>query len=241
MEKNSIKYTTAAIEQLEKFKQDQVNKLEELIVETKKFPGAEFIEITASDIQEEAKKFTYRKATLKKEVRYLVVYSYLIIGIGLMIFGFLYQDLINIWKNQPKQGLYILMGFTMTLMSGILFYYLRLRERKTLDDYKRYSESLKITEKSYIDELLKRINEERNQQAILILSATYEWPNGQVDVTPQIKELISKGISTIVVDPSTFGIKDPAYGIVKTLKIHCKINGSEREFIKNDGERFHIK
>jgi nucleoside phosphorylase len=79
------------------------------------------------------------------------------------------------------------------------------------------------------------------EKTILILSATYEWPNGQEDVTKQIKEFVEKGIITIVVDPATFQIKDPAYGVVKTLSIHCKINGQERILIKKDGERFRIE
>lgn len=79
------------------------------------------------------------------------------------------------------------------------------------------------------------------EKTILILSATYEWPNGQEEVTKQIKDFVDKGIITIVVDPSTFQIKDPARGVVKTLNIHCKINGQERVFIKKDGERFRIE
>lgn len=83
-----------------------------------------------------------------------------------------------------------------------------------------------------------RINGNQN---VLIRSATYEWSQGQVDVTKRIKEFVSKDIFTIMVDPSTFGIKDPAWGIPKTLYIHCKINGEPREFIKKDGERFKIE
>lgn len=241
MERNNIKYTNAALDQLEKFKQDQVNKLEELIVENKRFPGVDFIEITASDIQEEAKKFTYRKPALKSELRYLVIYLYLFSGVGLMLFGFLYQDIIDIWQNQPRQGLFILTGFTMALMSGFLFVYIRHREKIKLEEYKRYADSLNRNEKVIIDEMLKKISDDWNQPTILILSATYEWPSGQEDVTEKLKELVSKGIYTIIVDPSTFGIRDPAQGIVKTLKIHCKINGTEKEFIHKDGERFHIR
>lgn len=76
---------------------------------------------------------------------------------------------------------------------------------------------------------------------IIVLSATYEWPAGQVDVTAKVKEMVSNAIFTLVVAPSTFGIPDPAYGIVKTLKVHCKIDGEEREFIKKDGERFNLE
>jgi nucleoside phosphorylase len=93
-------------------------------------------------------------------------------------------------------------------------------------------------------EIISKQSQERAQTEIhniLILSATYEWNGGQVDVTKQLKEFIDKEIYTIIVDPSTFGIKDPAWGIRKTLKIHCKIDGKETEFSKKDGERFKIE
>lgn len=163
METNNIKYTIAALEQLEKFKLDQVKKLEDLIVENKRFPGADFIEITASDIQEEARKFTYRKPATKNQLQYLVIYAYFVIGIGLMLFGFSYQDIIDIWKNQPSQGLYILMGFIMTVMSGILFFYMRYREKIRFDERSKYSDYLNRIEKNYFDELQKIILEERNK------------------------------------------------------------------------------
>lgn len=163
METNNIKYTNAALEQLEKFKLDQAKKLEDLIIESKRFPGADFIEITASDIQEEARRFTYHKPALKNQVRYLIIYVYFVIGIGLMLFGFLYQDIINIWQNQPKQGLFILMGFTMTVMSGILFFYIRYRERIRNYERNKYDEILKQNEKIFYDEFVKNINDERNK------------------------------------------------------------------------------
>jgi hypothetical protein len=78
-------------------------------------------------------------------------------------------------------------------------------------------------------------------KSITIISATYEWPGGQTEVTKVIKELVSKGVTTLIVDPSTFGIADPAGGVGKTLKIHCKIDGKEREFNKKDGERFRLE
>lgn len=163
MEPNKIKYTKGALEQLEKFKLDQTKKLEDLIVENKRFPGADFIEITASDIQEEGRKFTSPKPALKSKFTYLVIYVYLVIGIGLMLFGFFYQNIIDIWKNHPKQGLYILMGFTMTVMSGILLFYIRYREKIRTDDRRNYVQYPNRVEKIYIDEILKNINEDRNK------------------------------------------------------------------------------
>lgn len=75
--------------------------------------------------------------------------------------------------------------------------------------------------------------------SIKILSAAYLWDNGKgkIDVTSKIKELVAKGVTTIMVDPSVFEMLDPAIGRKKTLSILCKIKGQEREFKKNDGER----
>jgi len=157
METNNIKYTNAALDQLDKFKSDQARNLEKLIIESKSFPGADFIEITASDIQEQARNFSYQKETLKSDIRYLLIYVYFIFGVGLMLFGFLYQDILNIWKNSPKQGLYILMGFTMTILSGLLLVYTMYREKRRLSAMKKYSDYIKITEKNYLDEIIKSI------------------------------------------------------------------------------------
>jgi hypothetical protein len=82
----------------------------------------------------------------------------------------------------------------------------------------------------------------RDNQPILILSATYEWPTGQKDVTKNIKEMISKNNNAnILVAPATFGIQDPAVGEKKTLKIHYKINGKEEEISGKEGDSIRIK
>ena len=75
---------------------------------------------------------------------------------------------------------------------------------------------------------------------IRIYSATYLWPNGQVDVTSQIKGLVLKGIYQGTVSPSTFGIPDPIHGTVKVLRIHCRIHGQEKELDFKDGQTFNI-
>lgn len=76
---------------------------------------------------------------------------------------------------------------------------------------------------------------------IRIYSAAYVWPSGQVDVTDKIKSLVAKGIYQGTVDSGTFGIPDPIYGTVKTLKIHCRIHGQEKEISYKDGETFRIE
>ncbi len=82
---------------------------------------------------------------------------------------------------------------------------------------------------------------ELQQIPIRIYSAAYKWLDGYVDVTAKIKELVSKNIYQGPVDPSTFGIPDPIHGTVKTLVIHCRIHGMERELSFRDGQTFKIE
>lgn len=81
-------------------------------------------------------------------------------------------------------------------------------------------------------------------QGISILSATYRWNSyldpEQLDITEKVRRLVSKGNTTMVVDPATFGISDPAPNHRKELHLHYKINGEEKVLIKVDGQRFRI-
>lgn len=76
---------------------------------------------------------------------------------------------------------------------------------------------------------------------IEIISATYLWPGDQKGITNEIKSLVSKGILTGKVDPGVLGIDDPKYGTEKTLKIHYRINGQEKDLTAKDGETFTIE
>lgn len=132
-------------------------------------------------------------------------------------------------------------AFSLSALGGILSFYFGKEQRKIQNKSKEDVIAFMNT----IEERFRIQNEDIPSTAITsnieILSATYVWDDGQVDVTNKIKELVSKGISTIIVDPSTFGIIDPAHKKLKTLKIHSKINGNEKEFNPKDGERFKLE
>jgi len=98
-----------------------------------------------------------------------------------------------------------------------------------------------------IDELITKIRNQKNpnviigHRGIIIHSATYVWNNGQVDITSNIRTLVSQGTLQGVVEPSTFGIADPIFGTQKTLKVHYTINGQERTLTVVDGQTFRIE
>ncbi len=76
---------------------------------------------------------------------------------------------------------------------------------------------------------------------VRIYSAAYKWQDGHADVSSQIKRMVLRGVYQGLVVPKTFDIVDPAYGIPKTLVIHCRIHGIERELSFRDGETFKIE
>jgi len=75
---------------------------------------------------------------------------------------------------------------------------------------------------------------------IKIYSASYGVQGKTVDVTNKIKDLVSQGTYEGPVSPGFLGVEDPAYGIGKVLKIHCRIYGKEKELSFFDGHTFKI-
>jgi hypothetical protein len=161
--KIETRYTNAAYEQLQKFKQQQVDILEDKIISSKSYPGAEFIEVTGADIQEFSKDFIVKKSISKSNLRYLIVYLYFVIGIGLLTFGIFYNELIEIFYNQPKQAIYIITGLTMSLVSVILMFYIKYREKR-IDEIRKDSFKKEKMPPYELDELIK-IMEERKKEA----------------------------------------------------------------------------
>lgn len=159
MEKNiEIKYTKSAEEQLGIFKSDQVKKLEKLIVHFKMYPGAEFIEITGADIQKYTKDFIVRD-TSKSQYRYMIVFLYMAMGIGLMAWGLFYQDIAIILDQHPNQIIYIVMGFLMFILGSFLVLFIKNREKERIIDVENNGDYTKYTK-----ELINLIEEQRKQQ-----------------------------------------------------------------------------
>ena len=159
--KIETRYTDSALEQLEKFKFNQLKMLKERIVADKSYPGADFIEITGADIQDYSKDIVTTRPKSKSSLKYLIIYIYFIIGLGLMLFGLFYNDLMEIINNQPKQAIYILTGLVMTILSGILLFYTRYRERRVeliLREKERFLDQNRKSLEEYLKVLENEIN-----------------------------------------------------------------------------------
>lgn len=76
---------------------------------------------------------------------------------------------------------------------------------------------------------------------IKIYSANYGIAGHYTDVAPAINNMISKGDYHGLATQEFFGIKDPAPGIVKKLKVHYRIHGKEKDFTVKEGDAFKIE
>lgn len=126
-----VTYTDAAVQELKKFEGRQKRLLEELIAERKYVFGDEVLEITASDIKENADlirpisrvRSRFRTTRFIGRV-YIVVGS--LIGLGSAVYP--YFD--RLLQQNRSQALLFLAGIGMALTGVFGLFYANLRERK---------------------------------------------------------------------------------------------------------------
>jgi hypothetical protein len=134
MENNiNIKYTDTAKEQLEEFKKQQVQLLEDHLVKDKYVIGDDLVEITASDIKEalDDMKVIYpgeQKSLFKSESMKLASLVYVILGVLITIGSMYYDYFQELLFNNPSKAFLLMLGITMTVMGVILNFIIRKRE-----------------------------------------------------------------------------------------------------------------
>lgn len=108
--------TDQAAKQLQKYKDNQGNKLIEEIASRKFVPGDDEVEITASDIETGGNRMVKPKMPVT-----MIIIFYMILGSFLMILGFNYDIIKNIiLKNDPVQIVLLAMGVIIFLMGIML-------------------------------------------------------------------------------------------------------------------------
>lgn len=86
---------------------------------------------------------------------------------------------------------------------------------------------------------LEFMNKYSTQEKIEIISAKYGAPMiGFQDVKERVQKLVDSGYLQGPVDPSTFDIQDPGYGIVKEFRVNYKVFGKEKTKNFKDGQFF---
>lgn len=150
-----IKYTDTAKRKLEDLQNNYREELERILLSKKLMPGDDFIEVTASDIDEVSKYFKFIRP-INNSSKYLILIVYFIMGLIATFIGLFYDDFRHIMENRPTQAMILLVGLTMMLVSfvGYLFFRLKEKQRESFDKYRNEIE--------YIQTKIKNINEDKS-------------------------------------------------------------------------------
>jgi|JI6StandDraft_1071083.scaffolds.fasta_scaffold305689_1 hypothetical protein len=140
-----IIYTDSAKERFDKFHYEVTQEVENYFQERKFVPGDEFIEITASDIDEVAQRFRIARPVRTNPVRTLIPIVYTLAGVILTATGLFYDQFKLILSGDPKRLIFIVSGLFMILFSWAYVYLIKNRERR--EQIERHYRELELRRK----------------------------------------------------------------------------------------------
>lgn len=118
MKDENINITEPARQQLEKFSEEMVRKLLDVIISEKSYPGLDSIEVTAEDIRRYSANMRYVK--LDRAIRLSIfARSYLFLGLIVVLGGIYFEDIKELSLYSPLRLSFIIAGAFM-LFIGIL-------------------------------------------------------------------------------------------------------------------------
>lgn len=147
-----IVYTDSAKVRLEKFHLDIQEQVERYFQERKFVPGDEFIEITASDVEELSQKIRISRPTRSSPVKTLIPVIYTFTGVIFIAVGLFYEQFKLILEGDPKRLVFIAGGLAMILASWLSLYIFKARERKEQLERHYYELKNKLKSKPLSDE-----------------------------------------------------------------------------------------
>lgn len=127
--KKTIIYTESGKTKLDSVLLLIKQKIEKEIKDSKNFPGEESIEITASDIEKVYNRIRFYKPThpINRSVK-LILPIYFVLGLITMFYGLFYENIKQLSEQNPIQLIFILAGFMLSLLSGVLILIYRQKE-----------------------------------------------------------------------------------------------------------------
>lgn len=128
-----IIYTNSATQRLKMFHSEVDIEIERYFQERKFVPGDEFIEITASDIDEVAQRFRISRPTRTSSVRNLIPIVYSLIGVIMAVIGIFYEQFKLILEGDPKRLIFIGGGLFMLIISSSYLYMLKRKDQLERD------------------------------------------------------------------------------------------------------------
>ncbi len=162
--KKLIIYTNSGEKKIESVLQKLKSKIEEDIKESKNYPGEEYIEITAADIEDVYERVYLRPRKSKNLTRNRMLKQilpiYFLVGIGMMVYGLFYSQIEKLMADSPEKIIFVLGGFAFSLVTAVMYMLLKQRDvdrRKELITSKYEQEAELIEHRIKYEEILQEV------------------------------------------------------------------------------------
>jgi len=143
-ETKRIVYTPAAKERLDKLREKVDREIDNALREQGYIPGEQVLEVTASDVEDVARSMRIIFSTdqeRRREQQLLLLSAYTIFGFITLLIGVFYRDIQALYTSDPLRALIVTSGGAIAAFSGMMLTYLRYRERRRAEFYRRYVET----------------------------------------------------------------------------------------------------
>lgn len=142
-----VVFTDSAKMRLEKLHLDINSQIENYIRDRKNVPGDDFIEVTASDIDELSYLLRIVRP-FKTNSRQLILYIYAITGVVTTLIGLFYDQILLLLESENKTRLLLILGgLIFSSAAFFLMYIFKIKERRERELI--YYEKEKMREKDF--------------------------------------------------------------------------------------------
>lgn len=126
-----ITYTDSGAKRLNKLHEELHNKIEQDIRDSKYNIGEDFIEVTASDVDDIGNRFRLIRRNKSSLIRPMVPFVTIALGIIISIYGIYYESIVQFIKEGNTFRILIVMyGFIMILMGIFYIFFLKIRKSR---------------------------------------------------------------------------------------------------------------
>lgn len=200
--KKKIKYTDSASAKISSVLINLKERIEEDIRDSKNYPGEDFIEITASDIEDTYQRINLRSKQSKNYLRNRMVKQilpiYFVLGILMTIYGLLYDQITELITTNSSKLYIIFAGFLFSLITAAMYALLKQKEidrRKDIISSRMEVESELREDRKRYEMLINELTIRNTERSKLINKTIHSDHRKFEEAIKLLNEMREEGIS----------------------------------------------
>ena len=121
--RRKVVFTDAAVARRAQLLDTLEKDIDNAIIDMKYVPGADFVEVTASDVEEIARttRIGYRdRMAQRSRYRRVLLISYMLVGATMLFAGLYYKELVKLSNENPTQLIMVMSGVLIMITAAVL-------------------------------------------------------------------------------------------------------------------------